>query len=118
MERVLIKPGIIDLRGYAEASKKLADRILTDKELAMILKEQGQLVYWEEIDNSNTYKKKTIPPKLRWEIWERDNFTCEMCGKRRYLSIDHIIPESKGGELIKSNLRTLCINCNSKKGKK
>jgi hypothetical protein len=60
--------------------------------------------------------KEIIPSEIRWVIWERDNFTCKICGSRKYLSIDHIIPESKGGKLIESNLQTLCKSCNSRKG--
>ncbi len=60
--------------------------------------------------------KTSIPPDLRWEVWERDNFTCRMCGVRRHLRVDHIIPESKGGPTELDNLQTLCRTCNSKKG--
>lgn len=63
-----------------------------------------------------TYRKESIPPELRWEVWERDNFTCLECGLRRNLSVDHILAESKGGTLDLSNLRTLCRPCNSRKG--
>jgi len=62
------------------------------------------------------YKKETIPLWLRWDIWQRDNFTCQICGSRKYLTIDHIVPESKGGETETSNLQTLCKRCNSRKG--
>lgn len=62
------------------------------------------------------YQKKKISNSLRWDIWERDNFTCKHCGSRKDLSVDHIIPESKGGTLDKENLQTLCKSCNSKKG--
>lgn len=61
-------------------------------------------------------RKKYIPPEIRWEVWGRDNFTCRMCGCRKFLSIDHIYPESKGGKTVLSNLQTLCCSCNSKKG--
>lgn len=62
------------------------------------------------------YIKQPIPASLRWEIWERDNFTCQKCGARRFLQVDHIKPEVKGGETIDSNLQTLCKPCNVKKG--
>ena len=62
--------------------------------------------------------KASIPTDLRWEVWERDNFTCQHCGTRRHLSIDHIIPESKGGTTVLENLQTLCKKCNSIKGVK
>lgn len=64
------------------------------------------------------YKKQTIPREIRWQVWERDNFTCQKCGSRRYLTVDHIFPESKGGTLDIDNLQTLCRLCNSKKGNK
>jgi len=61
-------------------------------------------------------KKKPIPPEIRWQVWERDNFTCQHCGVRRHLSVDHIVPESRGGTLALDNLQTLCKPCNSRKG--
>lgn len=66
--------------------------------------------------NSDRYKKQRISEELRWEIFERDNFTCRQCGIRRCLTVDHIKPEKLGGTLDKENLRTLCRPCNSKKG--
>jgi hypothetical protein len=64
------------------------------------------------------YERAPVPIELRWEIWERDNFTCKTCGSHKYLSIDHIIPLSKGGQTVKDNLQTLCNKCNSKKSNK
>lgn len=61
------------------------------------------------------YKKSPIPSDIRWIIWERDDFTCQYCGIREDLSIDHIMPEARGGKLIRSNLVTACKKCNSKK---
>lgn len=61
-------------------------------------------------------KKISIPQALRWLVFERDNFTCQHCGKRQHLAVDHIYPESKGGTLELTNLQTLCKRCNSSKG--
>jgi hypothetical protein len=61
------------------------------------------------------YKRYPIDPETRWRIWERDDFTCQECGARRYLSIDHIVPVVGGGTDDDSNLRTLCRPCNSAK---
>ena len=63
-------------------------------------------------------QKQSIPKDLRWAIWDRDNFTCQHCGVRRDLAVDHIIPESEGGSLDPTNLQTLCKRCNSRKGVK
>jgi hypothetical protein len=62
--------------------------------------------------------KEMIPPEIRWQVWERDNFTCKHCGMRRDLTVDHIFPERLGGTLILANLQTLCGKCNSRKGTK
>lgn len=62
------------------------------------------------------YRKTPIPAGLRWEVWQRDDFTCRQCGSRADLAVDHIIPESKGGPLELENLQTLCRSCNSRKG--
>lgn len=60
--------------------------------------------------------REPISVEHRWAIWERDNFTCQKCRARRYLSIDHKMPRSRGGNNRPSNLQTLCRSCNSAKG--
>ena len=61
-------------------------------------------------------RKAVISDRIRWDVWERDDFTCQSCGVRRDLSVDHILAESKGGALDPDNLQTLCRPCNSRKG--
>ena len=62
--------------------------------------------------------------KLRESIKKRDDFTCCNCGNSTYaepnllLEIDHIIPVSKGGRTVESNLQTLCWKCNRTKSDK
>ncbi len=68
------------------------------------------------LQNPPSRTKLPIPVSLRWFIWERDNFTCRECGSRQKLTVDHIIPESKGGTLDPDNLQTLCHRCNCRKG--
>jgi hypothetical protein len=60
--------------------------------------------------------KDSIPPDLRWQIFERDDYVCHYCGRRAPLSVDHIVPESKGGKLELDNLISACGSCNSRKG--
>lgn len=55
----------------------------------------------------------------RRNIFARDNNTCQFCGKRfssSQLSIDHIIPRSRGGRSTWENLICACVRCNVKKG--
>lgn len=62
--------------------------------------------------------------KLREQIKERDNYTCKYCENSIFkepnllLEIDHIVPVSKGGCTIESNLQTLCWKCNRQKSNK
>jgi len=63
-------------------------------------------------------RKKTIPAKLRTEVFERDRYRCVKCGTHLDLRADHVIPESAGGPTTLENLQTLCAPCNSKKGTK
>ena len=53
----------------------------------------------------------------RKNILQRDNFSCQYClysGEK--LSIDHVIPRSRGGQDSWENVATACISCNIKKG--
>lgn len=57
--------------------------------------------------------------KLRFEIFERDNFSCRYCGRKPpevILEIDHKFPKSKGGKNEKQNYLTSCKDCNIGKG--
>jgi hypothetical protein len=49
-------------------------------------------------------------------IYKRDNHTCQYCGARSKLTIDHVLPRSRGGEDTWENLVVACSSCNTKKG--
>ena len=52
----------------------------------------------------------------RHKIYKRDNHECVYCGTKQDLSIDHVIPRSRGGDNSWGNLVSCCKKCNSKKG--
>jgi len=55
----------------------------------------------------------------RQNVFERDNFTCQYCGRRfdrRFLNIDHVIPRDRGGRTTWSNVVCSCRECNRRKG--
>ena len=54
----------------------------------------------------------------RKNIHVRDNYTCQYCGSTKNLSIDHLMPVSRGGKSTWENTVTACQKCNSKKGSK
>lgn len=55
---------------------------------------------------------------IRRRIYERDGRVCKQCGAQHGLSIDHIIPISKGGNSVDDNLQVLCMTCNARKNNK
>lgn len=61
-------------------------------------------------------EKRSIPTRKRYEIFERDDFRCQICGRSAQddvtLELDHIIPYSQGGKTTPENLRVLCQECN------
>jgi len=66
-----------------------------------------------------------IPTSLRLQVYERDAYTCRLCGavgtgemhseKIEGFEIDHIIPNAAGGGIELDNLQVLCRPCNNSK---
>lgn len=59
-----------------------------------------------------------ITPKIRWQVFARDNYTCFYCGQRPpgvVLVVDHHIPVALGGSDAIGNLVTACEQCNQGK---
>jgi 5-methylcytosine-specific restriction endonuclease McrA len=59
-----------------------------------------------------------IGRKLRFEVFKRDSFTCQYCGRSApevLLEADHIEPKAKGGKDTIFNLITACKDCNGGK---
>lgn len=60
-----------------------------------------------------------LSKKTRFEVFKRDAFTCQYCGKKApeiVLQCDHIVPVASGGGNDLLNLVTSCIECNAGKG--
>ena len=65
------------------------------------------------------HKKERIPLNLRKRIIERDGLYCVYCDddlSNAEIHMDHVIPESKGGETTYNNLQVTCRKCNLAKG--
>ena len=52
----------------------------------------------------------------RRAVFARDNWTCQYCGSRSNLTVDHVIPRSKGGPSSWENIVASCAPCNRRKG--
>lgn len=60
-------------------------------------------------------ERKPISKRIRFEVFKRDKFTCQYCGRMApdvTLEVDHIKPVSKGGKNEIMNLVTSCLECN------
>lgn len=54
----------------------------------------------------------------RRNVFLRDEYRCQYCGSTHELTIDHVMPRSRGGESSWTNLVSCCRSCNLKKGRK
>jgi len=53
----------------------------------------------------------------RRAVFARDRWTCQYCGHERgHLTVDHVVPRSKGGRSSWDNIVTCCAPCNRRKG--
>lgn len=62
----------------------------------------------------NQLERSRFKNEFQKKVFERDNYTCQLCGKRGgYLQVDHIQPwaEYVEGRFDINNLRTLCMDC-------
>lgn len=109
---------------YPYHVKEINDMFLTNYDFLnrrfLLLQDIGFQCTLREYDLSN--QRKLMTKDFRHQIAIRDNFTCRQCGKYMPdevgLHIDHIIPISKGGKSVMSNLQVLCSKCNGSKSNK
>lgn len=59
-----------------------------------------------------------IPKKVKEYVLKKYKHTCNYCGSKDKLHIDHIYPVAKGGLTELKNLQVLCSKCNIKKSNK
>lgn len=61
-------------------------------------------------------KPSQFPAFTRFNLFLRDHFTCQYCGRPRDLTFDHVVPRAYGGRTTWENVVTACAPCNLKKG--
>lgn len=64
---------------------------------------------------------KNYVPFSRKNVLLRDKYTCAYCGycgDKKLITIDHVIPRSKGGKDTFENCVACCVHCNERKGDK
>jgi 5-methylcytosine-specific restriction endonuclease McrA len=58
-------------------------------------------------------------PLSRRTVLARDHYTCQYCGAqpgKANLTVDHVVPRSRGGDTCWENVTTACGPCNRRKG--
>ena len=73
----------------------------------------------DRFTHKNKVGRHRIPWKVRKEVYGRDNFTCQYCGKkvsREEITVDHLIPLAENGTDEMINYVTSCLACNQLKG--
>jgi 5-methylcytosine-specific restriction endonuclease McrA len=65
------------------------------------------------------FRRPKKPVKFsRVNIYGRDGYACQYCGEKRPindLTYDHVLPKSRGGRTVWTNIVTACSDCNSRK---
>lgn len=78
--------------------------------LVLIVPEHIRLVH------TNPERFWKVPAVTRREVLRRDHHACQYCGSTRHLTLDHVIPRSRGGLHTWDNVVAACASCNSRKG--
>ncbi len=66
----------------------------------------------------NIRRRREAAGMKRLRIYMRDKFRCQYCGEKKAaaaLTLDHIMPRSRGGDNSPVNIVTACIKCNTRK---
>lgn len=90
---------------------KYAIKLLLKEKAELLTKGVIRLLYYIKLPLSRLARAK--PSKIA--LYKRDGYKCQYCGSTRSLTIDHVLPKSKGGGDTWENLVTCCCSCNVKK---
>ena len=103
------------------------------KGFKLVFKGKAEIVTHEEDSpiktDRNIYRRPTVIRLLRYivlpfrkvnlnrqNVFRRDDYKCAYCRTSENLTLDHVVPRSKGGPNTWENLVTCCSDCNVKKG--
>ena len=101
----------------------------------LVYKGKAEIIFSDEDNPINTsikfYRRPTIirliryiylpykkVPLSRYNIFRRDGYRCVYCNTKEDLTLDHVLPKSRGGGNTWKNLVTCCKICNLKKDNK
>jgi 5-methylcytosine-specific restriction endonuclease McrA len=104
--------------------------LVTGKAEPIDLNQDGNFQFWEirspslvlqvpehiRLTIGNPERHWKVPPVNRRGVLQRDGHACQYCGSRKRLTLDHVIPRSKGGQHSWDNVVAACAGCNGRKG--
>lgn len=96
---------ILLIKGKAETVERNGREVRSGWHLPLVIR----LLYYVKIPHKDI-------PMTRRNVMHRDDYTCQYCGKKSDLTIDHVIPRSKGGKDVWDNVVVACLRCNVSKG--
>ena len=96
----------VEILKYADKVIQCADGSFFKIPLVMRLIKVIRMIYRNKV------------PYSKRNVMYRDNHTCTYCGATDKLTVDHVIPASRGGKTSFENCVTACFSCNNKKNNK
>lgn len=75
----------------------------------------GVIVIGQMQENKHLTRSQ-LTTKVKGLILKIDDFTCQYCGSKEDLEVDHVVPIELGGTNDNDNLLTCCSSCNKSKG--
>lgn len=118
MEHLLIEPNKTIL--VLNASYEPINFTDWKRAVVLLLKEKAQVLSSRVIRLVNYIKlplQRIMANKpSRNLIYKRDDHMCQYCGSFNNLTIDHVIPRSRGGKDTWDNMVAACMPCNTHKG--
>lgn len=98
----------LTFKGKAEVIESHSDTIVRTEKFSMAQPSVIRLLNYVALP----YRKITL---TRQNIFKRDGQKCVYCPSRKDLTLDHVMPKSRGGKDTWENLVTCCSKCNIKK---
>ena len=101
-------------RGTAEVVELDGDRVLRSPRFTFPCPSVVRLVTYIDVRG-----RQGRASSLRARIIARDRYRCQYCGRKGTafdLTLDHLLPKSRGGRTLAENLVTACQVCNNRKG--
>jgi 5-methylcytosine-specific restriction endonuclease McrA len=102
---------VLILKEKAEVLEN-GDGVLRSEKLRLDMPEVIRLVSFVRVPRDIHRRRIT-----RKAVLARDGWTCQYCGAEKPgLTVDHVIPRSRGGESVWENIVASCASCNRRKG--